>query len=230
MSLLEHNFSSVEELNAKFVETIVEILSNGIAKNGRASLVVSGGRTPKAMFNVLSTSDLDWERVDVTLADERWVDEQDSASNTAMVKRELLINNAAMANFYPLKTQDVDASDAVSELNKQLANMHTPFDVLILGMGEDGHTASLFPCSDQIEAGLDLDNINDYIAVTPTTAPNQRMSLTLQRLLKSENVFLHAVGESKKDVIAEVLKNENELAMPIRAMIKHLDVKLFWAA
>lgn len=230
MALIEHNFDSVSQLNAKFVDTIAAILTNGIEKNGRASLVVSGGRTPKAMFNVLSTTNLDWSKVDITLADERWVDEDDGASNTAMVKRELLINNAAAANFYPLKTPQEDANQAVATLNKQLGDMHTPFDVLILGMGEDGHTASLFPCSAQIKDGLNLDNTSDYIAVTPTTAPNQRMSLTLKRLLLSENVFLHVTGESKKQVLVEVLKNDNELEMPIRAMIKHLDVNLFWAA
>ncbi|MDC0602166.1 6-phosphogluconolactonase [Aliiglaciecola sp.] len=230
MALIEHNFDSVSQLNAKFVDTIVAILKGGIEKNGRASLVVSGGRTPKAMFNVLSTTNLDWSKVDITLADERWVDEDDGASNTAMVKRELLINNAAAANFYPLKTPQEDANQAVATLNQQLSDMHTPFDVLILGMGEDGHTASLFPCSAQIKDGLNLDNTSDYIAVTPTTAPNQRMSLTLKRLLLSENVFLHVTGEPKKQVLVEVLKNDNELEMPIRAMIKHLDVNLFWAA
>ncbi|GAA0852538.1 6-phosphogluconolactonase [Aliiglaciecola litoralis] len=229
MALIETNFDSVEALNKAFSKDVAQRLSQGIQQNGRASLVVSGGRTPAAMFNQLSKQPIDWQNVDITLADERWVDQDDAASNEAMVKRELLINEANRANFYGLKTSASDANNAVEELNQQLEKMRTPFDVLILGMGEDGHTASLFPCSEQIKQGLDTQEPSDYIAVTPTTAPNQRMSLTLKRLLQSKKVFLHLTGEAKKAVLSEALKNDDPLEMPIRAVINQTDVELMWA-
>ncbi|MEP4888761.1 MAG: 6-phosphogluconolactonase [Aliiglaciecola sp.] len=230
MALIETKFSSVEQLNQDFSAQIADILKAGIAKNGRASLAVSGGRTPAKLFNQLSTQTLDWEKVDITLVDERWVEESDPASNAAMVKRELLINKAAAANFYGLKTAETDARNAVSVLNENLAKIKTPFDVLILGMGEDGHTASLFPCSEQIEQGLNTNIESDYIAVTPTTAPNQRMSLTLKSILNSENIFLHLVGESKKRIIDIAKQSDDALEMPIRAVFNNTDVKLIWAA
>ncbi|WP_342804484.1 6-phosphogluconolactonase [Alteromonas sp. M12] len=230
MALIETKYSSVELLNQDFSSQIADILKQGIAKNGRASLAVSGGRTPAAMFNQLSKQDLEWEKVDVTLVDERWVDESDPASNAAMVKRELLINKAAVANFFGLKTSEADACDAVSFLNTNLSKIKTPFDALILGMGEDGHTASLFPCSEQLEQGLNTNLDSDYIAVTPTTAPNQRMSLTLKSILNSENIFLHLVGESKKRIIDIAQQSDDALEMPIRAVFNNTDVKLIWAA
>ncbi len=229
MAVKESLFETVEQLNEAFADRIATLLSQGIEKNGRATLVVSGGRTPQAMFHSLSKKQLAWDKVDITLADERWVDESDPASNGAMVRKNLLINEAQQANFVALKTHHSDAQDAVGECTAQLATMKTPFDVLILGMGEDGHTASLFPCSEQIAQGLDLSSDADFIAVQPTTAPNQRMSLTLKALLNSENIFLHLTGQSKKDVLQQALDGDDELAMPIRAIINRAQVELVWA-
>ena len=89
--------------------------------------------------------------------------------------------------------------------------------------------ASLFPCSEQIAQGLDLESGNSFIAVQPTTAPNQRMSLTLPALLNSNQIFLHLTGESKKEVLNTALSGDDALAMPIRAVINNADVELLWA-
>ena len=229
MSLTQSKFRTTEQLNTAFARKITKLLRDGIEENGRASLVVSGGRTPAALFNALSKASLDWSNVDISLADERWVDNSDDASNEKMLRTQLLINNAANANFVALKTQHGDASDAVATCTENLQKMRTPFDVLILGMGEDGHTASLFPCSEQIAQGLDLESGHDYIAVQPKTAPNQRMSLTLPALLNSNQIFLHVTGESKKDVLNTVLSDDDALVMPIRAVINNADVELLWA-
>ena len=229
MALTRTEFDSVEELNASFANTVSSLLKKGIDKNGRASLVVSGGRTPLALFAALSNTELAWDKVDVTLADERWVDNTDAASNEKLVRENLLVNLAAKANFVGLKTGHTDALDGVDECTTRLSGMKTPFDVLILGMGEDGHTASLFPCSEQVEAGLDMSSGKKYIAVQPTTAPNQRMSLTLPALLNSEKIFLHLTGEAKKRVLHDAIGGNDESRMPIRAVINRADVELVWA-
>jgi 6-phosphogluconolactonase len=96
-------------------------------------------------------------------------------------------------------------------------------------MGEDGHTASLFPCSEQIAQGLDLESGDAFIAVQPKTAPNQRLSLTLPAILNSNQIFLHLTGESKRDVLDTVLSDDDALVMPIRAVINSADVELLWA-
>ena len=229
MALTQSKFRTTEQLNAAFVRKISKLLRDGVEENGRASLVVSGGRTPAALFDALSKVSLAWENIDISLADERWVDNSDDASNEKMLRNTLLVNNAAQANFIPLKTHHTDATEAVEMCNENLKKIHPPFDVLILGMGEDGHTASLFPCSEQIAQGLDLESEQSYIAVSPTTAANQRMSLTLPALLNSKQIYLHLTGEGKKQVLDNALSDNDEMAMPISAVINNADVELMWA-
>lgn len=229
MPIIQSLYETTDALNQDFCLRISTLLKQGIDENGRASLIVSGGRTPAALFDALSQVSLAWDKVDISLADERWVNTDDDASNEKMVRAKLLINKAAAANFIGLKTAHENAEDAVQACTANFADVARPFDVLILGMGEDGHTASLFPCSEQIAQGLDLESGQMFIAVQPTTAPNQRMSLTLPALLNSKHVFLHLTGDSKKEVLAKALADDDELAMPIRAVLNNIRVELMWA-
>lgn len=228
MSLQTHEFASTEALNEEFATKIIAILQIAIAEKGQASLIVSGGNTPKPLFAALSQADLDWSKVVISLADDRWVDTNDAASNDKLVREHLLVGNAAAATFISLKHNFADANDAVSACEAALSNVTMPFDVLILGMGEDGHTASLFPCSKELQAGLDLNSGKKYIAVQPTTAPHQRMSLTLPALLASSHIFLHLTGAAKQAVVAQALAS-TETQMPIKAVLDRANVQLMWA-
>jgi 6-phosphogluconolactonase len=228
MSLQTHEFASTEALNEEFATKIIAILQNAITEKGQASLIVSGGNTPKPLFAALSQADLDWSKVVISLADDRWVDTNDAASNDKLVREHLLVGNASAATFISLKHNFADANDAVSACEAALSNVTMPFDVLILGMGEDGHTASLFPCSKELQAGLDLNSGKKYIAVQPTTAPHQRMSLTLPALLASSHIFLHLTGAAKQAVVAQALAS-TETQMPIKAVLDRANVQLMWA-
>jgi len=228
MSLQTHEFASTEALNEEFATKIIAILQIAIAEKGQASLIVSGGNTPKPLFAALSQADLDWSKVVISLADDRWVDTNDAASNDKLVREHLLVGNAAAATFISLKHDFADANDAVSACEAALSNVKMPFDVLILGMGEDGHTASLFPCSKELQAGLELNSGKKYIAVQPTTAPHQRMSLTLPALLPSSHIFLHLTGAAKQAVVAQALAS-TETQMPIKAVLDRANVQLMWA-
>ena len=143
MNLLE--FENTSALDAELVSKVVDLLTMAIDQHGYASLVVSGGRTPKGFFHLLSQEFLDWSKVTVTLADERWVPEGDSNSNTALIKAWLLQNEASDATFYPIYTGEKTAYEGQQHCQQELSSMHFPLDVLVLGMGNDGHTASLFP-------------------------------------------------------------------------------------
>lgn len=220
-------YENAEALTQDFAQKIVVILKAAIASKGKASLLVSGGRTPLPLFKALSQADLDWSNVAISLADERWVSADDDASNEKLVRANLLQDKAAAASFIGMKTAHEDAADALTELNARYEAMSWPVDVLILGMGEDGHTASLFPCSGQIQQGLSTQE--KLLAVQPTTAPHQRMSFSLHALLQSEHIFLHLTGESKKRVLEQALAGNNELEMPIRAVLQNADVELVWA-
>ncbi|NTS76970.1 6-phosphogluconolactonase [Catenovulum sp. SM1970] len=216
MNLVE--FKDTNELNPAFAERVAGLLADAIADKGKASLVVSGGSTPLPFFKALCQKDIAWENVTITLADERWVDGDHKDSNTALVKANLLQDKAAAATFAEIKTSEASAFGAEANVTQSLASLSLPIDVLILGMGEDGHTASLFPCSEQIKQGFESEDL--VVAVKPTTAPHERMSLTLKSLLQSKQIFLHLVGENKKVVLDQALASDDIYEMPIRAILK----------
>lgn len=230
MAIVVNEFESTQQLNTAFAQRILSILADAIAKKGSASLVVSGGSTPKPLFKILSQQAFDWDKVSVTLADDRWVDANHNDSNEKLVKENLLVDKAANANFVSLLTGDADAQQAEAEISSRIDKLGDNLDVLILGMGQDGHTASLFPCSEQIESGLNLQRSLSAIATQPTTAPHQRMSMSLAKILQANNVFLHLVGDAKKDVLNDAVNNYTAIEKPIKAVCDSTTVNLMWAS
>ena len=229
MALVINEFESKEALDKGFAQVILKLLLTAIDKKGSASLVVSGGSTPKPLFLHLSKQDFAWDKVTITLADERWVDKQDKDSNEKLVKENLLVNKAASAQFVSLTTDEANAFDAQSTISERIDAIDDKFDVLILGMGEDGHTASLFPCSEQIKEGLRLSRSLSAIATQPSTAPHQRMSMSLAKIVKANNVFLHLTGDKKRAVLNDALTAHTALEKPIKAVCDNCTVNLMWA-
>jgi 6-phosphogluconolactonase len=226
-----NDFAQRADLDNALANNVAELLSNAISTNGKASLAVSGGSTPKDFFTVLSKKDIDWKNVTVTLADERWVEFESDASNTRLVHENLLQNKASEATFFHLKTEGECTVLALKQLNVTAKENLLPLDVLILGMGEDGHTASLFPCSEQISTALALDNPDVLMKVVPKTAPNDRITFTYAHLAQSKNVVLHVCGEGKKVVLEKALESNNQKEMPIRAFLQNPDINthVYWA-
>jgi len=224
-------FTARNDLDNELAKMVSDILAKAIIDNGKASIAVSGGSTPKGFFSVLSQSDIDWSKVTITLADERWVPIDSEASNTRLVHENLLQNKAQKAKFFHLKQGDELTDETLADLNVAARKTLLPLDVLILGMGEDGHTASLFPCSDEIASGLDKKNDAVLMKVQPKTAPNQRISFTFASLITSKNIFLHSCGEGKKTVLTQALNGDDPFEMPIRAFLQHpnLNTQIFWA-
>lgn len=219
-----NKFETSSELNTFFANEIADKLRAGIEQAGSASLLISGGSTPRPMFAVLSEIDIDWSKVNIALVDDRWVDIDDPSSNEKMANEALLINKAAKANFVGMKTQHTNAFDAEQAVTKKLAHIKQPFDVVILGMGEDGHTASIFPCCAQLDEALTTSKT--IMATEPTTAPHQRMTYTKQALLNSKQLYLHLVGESKEVVLQQVASSDNIKEAPIRAFLNQSEVPM----
>jgi 6-phosphogluconolactonase len=226
-----NDFAQRADLDNALASNVAELLSSAISQNGKASLAVSGGSTPKGFFTALSKKDIDWHNVTVTLADERWVDFESDASNTRLVHENLLKNKASAASFFHLKYEGECNKDILTQLNCDAKDNLLPLDVLILGMGEDGHTASLFPCSEQINVALALDNSDALMKVVPTTAPNDRITFTYAHLAQSKNIILHVCGEGKKVVLEKALASNNQKEMPIRAFLQNPDINthVYWA-
>ncbi|WP_392566743.1 6-phosphogluconolactonase [Utexia brackfieldae] len=226
-----NEYHSTAELNHALAHDIITQLSQAIALRGKASLAVSGGRTPTELFKLLSQQTLDWDKVYITLVDDRWVDEHDEASNARLVKSHLLQNNASKAHFVGLKTAASSPFDGEKESELRLQQtIPLPFDALILGMGDDGHTASLFPHAANLANGLDMHSGRTLVGMTPLTAPLDRISLTLPTILASRQLYLHLVGENKKQVLSQASAGKDINDMPIRAVL-HQDktpLSIYW--
>ncbi|WP_058481098.1 6-phosphogluconolactonase [Legionella waltersii] len=224
-----HSFKTTEQLTQELSDSISTILLSAIRERGNAFMVVSGGKTPIDLFNALSQKELPWERVIITLADERCVDVQSPESNEHLVRNYLLQNKAKNANFISLFHADFVLSDHLQQLERTISQLPS-FDVVVLGMGEDGHTASLFPCSNELLEGLTNDR-QSVLLVHPQKAPFQRISLTKKRLLNSQNVFLHLVGQKKKLALQEFLLTNNPFERPIVSFLndKMANVNIMYA-
>lgn len=219
-------FSSRDELDAALARKICAQLRTGLDTNGNATLVVSGGSTPKGLFAALSAADLDWKNITVLLADERWVDESHADSNTAMVKRLLLKGAAADANWVDFGAGSADVDSELNRVIREVSALET-FDVVILGMGNDSHTASLFPCSIELDKGLTTDEV--ALMTQPTTAPHRRLSLSKARLLDTRMGVVHIVGSSKLEVFDIATKYADDDVHPISHFYHHAPFSLWFA-
>lgn len=202
------------------------VLAEGLAQRGHALLAVSGGRSPVPLFERLSRSTLDWASITVTLVDERWVPPDSADSNEALLRRHLLQGAAAAARFLPLKTDAATPEEAASERGQALSALPLPFDAIVLGMGEDGHTASLFPGAGNLAAGLDPKGGSEFIAIDPPGAAHARLSMTLMTLLRARQLYLSIQGNLKREILATAAELGDPLQLPIAAVVLQQQVPL----
>jgi len=215
-------------LASDLCQCIGEILTEAIRKKGRASMAVSGGSTPIRLFKEFSLLNIDWTKIDLTLADDRWVEAKNADSNELLVRTHLIKNNAAQVHFIPLKNDAKTAKEGQIYSEKMLRKITLPFDVVVLGMGSDGHTASLFPCSDELPEAINLNNSNYLISTSPKTAPYERISLTARVIFDSKNVFLHLNGSSKLHVLESAMEYKDPNKMPIYMFLKN-GLSIYWS-
>ena len=225
-------FPGRDALNIELAGVITGMLMAGVSKNGRASLAVSGGRTPIDLFRALSTSDISWEFVTVTLVDERWVEPSDDDSNEKLVRSYLLKDKAAAASFLGMKNSALTALEGEAECEKDIGKVARPFDALVLGMGMDGHTASLFPGASRLAEATKMDPGRLCMAIAPINASHERMSLTLPAVLSARKIFLHITGDEKKKVLKKAFEEGPASEMPIRFILRQekTPVEIFWAS
>lgn len=227
----EHRFPNAKALEHALVGEIRVDLEEAIQARGSVSLVVSGGRTPANLLRQLGEEALDWSRVDITLADERWVDVSSESSNERMVRETLLSGAAGKARFAGLKNASADVPHGLDWTWRALTRIVRPFDVVLLGMGEDGHTASLFPTSTGIAAALDASAEPACVAMQAPTAPHDRISLNLPALLDARRIVLHIVGTGKWQVYQKALERGPVVDCPVRGILhqQQVPVDVFWA-
>ena len=213
-------YADLQTLSRELAADIAAKLTAAIGARGLASLVVSGGRSPVALFEMLREQPLEWDRVCVALADERWVAADDAASNERLVRDVLLKDRAASARFLGLKngapTPDLGAVSAW----ETFARVPRPFDAVILGMGDDGHTASLFPGSPNLPRARNPDSAAGCVGMWSPVAPHARLSLNLSALLDARRIVVLITGESKWRTFAAACGPGPVQDMPIRAVLR----------
>ncbi len=212
------------------VSSICSIINEAIASQGRASLAFSGGSTPKAMFALLSQADLDWEKIIISLVDERWVDNHHDQSNERMFRENILQNKAANATLVGMKTLHNDISAGVSDYQSKLhTDIPLPFDLVILGMGNDGHTASWFPDAPELPQAMDVNSEQLVVPTRPASQPTDRITLSIVPVMTAKNIFLHITGDEKKQVLEKGINNN--LSLPIHQTLDILTQKvdIYWA-
>lgn len=225
------SFAQKQALAYFLAQEVANQLHDAIISRGAASLVVSGGSTPKPFFEALKQQKLDWGKVYITLADERWVDATHEASNERLVRETLLVPGA---HFVSLKNAAATPAQGALEASRAVGTMPLPFDVVILGMGDDGHTASLFPTAHELwDAFYPKDESVLCTALTPPSyAPHPRITLTLPALLNTKRIILHITGQKKQEVYAKACEPGAIEEMPIRAILRqnNIPVDVYWAA
>jgi 6-phosphogluconolactonase len=227
----EHRFAQAATLTQALAARIAEALQGGLAAGRGASLAVPGGHTPIALFERLSGAPLDWDSVWVTLTDERWVEVTSASSNEALVRTHLLRDAAASAQFVGLKSAGTDVRTAASTSWSKVAEIPRPFDFMLLGMGDDGHVASLFPESPGLAAALDLSQPPGCVAMHAPVAPHGRISLNLRALLDSRQIVLLIEGEAKWDTLQRARMHGAASEMPVRALLQqqNVPVSVYWS-
>ncbi|WP_203291571.1 6-phosphogluconolactonase [Maricaulis parjimensis] len=218
-----------EDMAALLADRIRDDLSRALLERGTAVIAVSGGSTPAALYRRLSQADLDWSRVTIVLVDERWVDFDAPGSNAYFIHDTLLQGPAEKARFIGLKTSAETPLDAQDEVESRLDGIGVP-DVVVLGMGADGHTASWFPRAQGLDAALSRSGRRVaavQAAQTDVTGPHtQRMTLTLGAIAGAGRIVLMMAGASKREALERAVEPGPIADQPVRALLRAGDVAL----
>ena len=230
---LFREFTGEHAMFAALADKMIASVSAAASRTGHASLVVSGGTTPGDLFDILATRDAPWPQISVTMSDERWVDPTSDRSNEKLVRTRLLVSKAASARLVPLKTAAAHAREAEKDVHAAIIAMPRPFDIMLLGMGTDGHTASLIPGSEGLARALDTADPMYVRAVNPPklTEMGERMTLTLRALLDSKLIVVLIKGEAKRAAYHDAMSGTDILAAPVRAVLQQTvtPVEVYWA-
>jgi 6-phosphogluconolactonase len=224
-----NEFADREALAGALANRIAGLLSAAVEQRGGALLAVSGGTTPARLFEVLSAEPIAWNKVTVTLVDERFVPPSSPRSNAALVMAKLLQGKAAAARFLPLFRKGETVDEAAADGDRAVAALPQSFDAVILGMGGDGHTASFFPDALELPALLDPENSLALMPVHADSAGEPRLTLTLPRIVAAGFLALHIEGGEKRATFERATGAGPEL--PIRTVLdaSPRPVEVFWA-
>jgi 6-phosphogluconolactonase len=221
-----HQGADAQSLAEHLAGEVAQQILKAISEKGSAVLALSGGSTPKPLFEALVEHDIDWAKVIITLVDERWVDKGHVLSNEAFMKTYLLDKLPDSVRFVPLYQQadTVEASlpfviaDYLQITNSTL-DAPRSFDIVILGMGADGHTASFFPDAENIDELVDIDSNEALLSCKSPSSQVERVTWSLPVLLNTDFLALHFTGYDKRVVFEVASENGDTSMLPVRSVL-----------
>lgn len=217
-------FENKGELAEMLAQDVADTLYSFIEENGNVTIAVSGGSTPAPFFAALAKIDLDFSKITILMVDERWVDVRHADSSERLLHEAFAGLPINIFSLAPKANEDVMAG--AERLNKALQNIN--IDIAILGMGDDGHTASLFPNHAALKEGLNPNSSHNCIAITDSPKPpSQRVSLTYAKIMQARQLILHITGESKKGVLERALHIKNQAELPISAFLQQSETPIY---
>lgn len=225
----EQKFTTREQASIAAANDIVAALAHRLESQDEASLVVSGGTTPLLCLTELSRAELDWANVHVLPSDERWVCATDGDSNENMIRKNLLVNNASVATLHGLYDPNVSVDERCDDIGVEFLSLPFPFACALLGMGADGHFASLFPDAENLAHGLDPDFAGMSLPVRTAASPHERISLTLSALSRSDEIALLIFGDDKWETFQAAKASGSTLPVARLIKQKRAPVNVYWA-
>ena len=227
--MMESFFETREEASVAAASAIEAALASRLQQQSEASLVVSGGTSPVLCLTELAAMPVEWQRVHVLLSDERWVPSNSDDSNEKLIRESLLQGDAAEASFLPFYDGSVTVEQRCDAIEETIRTLPFPFACSLIGMGEDGHFASLFPDAENLKQGLDTDGRQLCLPVNTAASPHPRISLTLAALSRSDTVVLLFFGAAKRDVYERAKADSNGYPVSRLLLQKRAPVHVYWA-
>ena len=230
MLLQINKFESRKALIASLTADVLKALSSGIGNRSVASMLLAGGSTPGPFYEHLSKQCFSWDKVWVAPTDERWVLPTHDDSNEKLIRGTLIKNEAAKVQYMSLKSKADDPVTGQIEIENKLKELPWPPEVVLLGMGEDGHVASLFPGLSDTRDAMSIQNTQRCHPVRREGDDVARISMTLNTLLNSKRIFLLCYGEKKLKILQKSAKEKTDL-LPVSHLLCQniLPVILYWA-
>ena len=231
MKINYHRFGRRDDLARSLAESLGKTLEAACDARGEAAFIGAGGSTPVDTYRALGRLDLPWDKVTLTLTDDRWVDSDHPAGNEAMLRRELLRTGAAGARFISLVNETGIPELAEAEIEQRLQTLPRPADVVLAGMGEDGHFASLFPRSRGLERALDPRAGKRCAVIRSDVSVYPRISLTAGMLLQTRKLILLFFGDRKRRTFEDALNGLDVFDKPVRILLNQarVPVDVYWA-
>ena len=214
-------YADSEMMMIDLANVLASELRNALLSHDRVSLAVPGGTTPGPIFDSISAVDLHWDRVNVMLTDERWLPETSDRSNTKLLRERLLVGKAAAATYVPLYSDAPTPEEKLPELAANIAPM-LPINVMLLGMGADMHTASIFPEADRLDLALTGKDV--LVAMRAPGAPEPRITLSADVLKGAMSRHIVIIGDEKRAALEKarhLTPNEAPIAAVLNGATVH---------